>query len=102
MTVHTMTRPLDFTGYDIPDHTKGALRRYVEQGLMPGSFLEAVLTNDLMGATGRADPHNIFALKEICMFVYNEIPATAWGSRERMEAWCAKARGVDNLGDLAL
>lgn len=102
MTVHAMIRPLDFTGYNIPDHTQGAIRRYVEQGLMPGGFLEAVFLNDLMSAVGRADSQNIYALKDICMFVYNEMPAKAWGSRELMEAWCAKARGVDSLDDMAL
>ena len=43
----------------IPEHTKGALDRYVDHGLEPGGFLTAVLTNDLFGAVARADSENI-------------------------------------------
>ena len=88
MTVHAMIRPLDFEGYDdIPAHTQGALSRWVEHGYWPGSFLTAVLCNDLMGAVGSADAHNIRALKAISTFVYNRIPADAWGSAEKMRVY---------------
>lgn len=87
MTVHAMLRPLNWADYDIPFHTQDALNRYYEQGLMPGGFLTAVLCNDLFRAVSAADPYNIVALKDICMFVYNEMPAKCWGSAERMRAW---------------
>lgn len=90
MTVKAMIRPLDFEGYNIPIHTQGALSRYVEEGYMPGGFLTAVLCNDLMGAIARADGENIHAIKEICMFVYNRIPADAWGNAEKMRTYTKK------------
>jgi hypothetical protein len=88
MTSEAMIRPLDFRDYEsIPEHTQGALRRYVENGLEPGGFLTAVLCNDLMGAIGRADWRNAAALKEIAQFVYNEIPGNCWGSYVKMVAY---------------
>ena len=79
---------MNFDGYNVPEHTQGALQRYVEHGLMPGDFLVSVLTNDLFGAVARADSMNIHALKDICMFVYNELPSNAWGTRAKVEAFC--------------
>ena len=78
---------LDFTDYRVPVHTQSALTRYVDQGLYPGSFLESVLCNDLIGAVIKADGYNRDALVEIVRFVINELPETAWGSAEDMAAW---------------
>ena len=64
----------------IPQNIKDSLDRYVNEGIMPGSFLRAVLTNDLAGAVFKADSKNLAALKDIMLYVYNEIPANAWGS----------------------
>ena len=79
---------MNFDYYDIPEHTRGALERYVHHGLMPGDFLVSVLTNDLFGALGRADKQNLMALRDICMFVYDEMPSNSWGTREKVEAFC--------------
>ena len=69
----------------IPEHTKAAIDRYVMHRLPPGGFLTAVLTNNLVGAVTRADVHNLEALLEIVRYVYNEVPASAWGSEQRVE-----------------
>ena len=65
----------------------GALHRYVKHGIQPGGFLTAVLSNDFMGAAGRADSHNKTRLNEWAMVVYNDIPSGCHGSRERVEDW---------------
>ena len=87
MAVVEMIRPLDFSGYNIPGHTQDALRRYIEQRIFPGGFLTAVLSNNLFEAVGQADSDNIKAIPDIVKFIYNRVPADAWGSREKMEAW---------------
>lgn len=69
----------------IPAHTKGALDRYVNHGLLPGDFLMSVLTNDLFGAVARADSANRAALPEICSYVYNELPSDCWGSPDKVD-----------------
>jgi hypothetical protein len=83
---------LDFSGYDgemynepfVPEHTRESLQRYVEHKILPGGFLMAVLTNDLFSAVGRADSENIKYLKDICMFVYNRMPANSWGNEDKV------------------
>ena len=101
MTVKAMLRPLNWTDYDIPFHTQDALNRYYEDGLMPGGFLTAVLCNDLFRAVATADQYNIHCIKDICMFVYNEMPATAWGSAERMREWAQRVNDMKNGTDTA-
>lgn len=71
----------------IPNYTMDALERYVEQGIPPGGFLMAVLTNDLMEAMGRADSNNRQVLFEITGLIYNEFPADCWRHPERIKAW---------------
>lgn len=78
---------LDFTGYDIPAHTQGALERYVEHGLAPGGFLKAVITNDLICAVMKADELNIVAIPEIVKFLYNRVPASCWSTDDNYYNW---------------
>lgn len=78
---------MNFGNYNIPDLTQDALTRYVEHGIKPGGFLTAVLSNDLFGAFSRADPLNAAAMQDIVKFIYNELPAGAWGSPEKVQAF---------------
>jgi hypothetical protein len=66
----------------IPAHTKAALDRYVNHKILPGGFLMKVLSNDLFGAVGQADSENAAALPEIVKYIYNHLPANAWGSQD--------------------
>lgn len=70
--------------YPIRDDLYGALERYLNNGIMPGSFLTAVLQNNLCEAFGRADDENSRNLKNIVGYVYNNIPGSSWGSREKV------------------
>lgn len=69
------------------EHIKESLKRYVENKIPTGGFLEAVLSNDLVGAIGRADSENINRLPEIVRYVYNALPPNCWGSREKVVQW---------------
>lgn len=73
----------------IPDHMHDALRSYLEMGLLPGSFLTAVLENDLKGAFGAADHINASRLKDYVSFLSNFAPSSCWGSPEKVAAWVA-------------
>jgi hypothetical protein len=55
--------------HPIPEHTAQSLIDYVEHGWQPGSFLTAVLENDLEGAAFRADQQNKLYLANIAMIV---------------------------------
>ena len=58
------------------------LQRYFEHGIEPGSFMTAVLCNDLKEACGRADDINRHMLFEIVKWLWNEAPSGTWGSPE--------------------
>lgn len=79
----------------IPENTKESLHLYVNSGLRPGHFLEAVLSNDLFGAVSHADSQNSAALVEIVRYVYNELPTGAYGSHEKIRAWIDRIHSVN-------
>jgi hypothetical protein len=74
----------------VPEHIRGGLIRFVDHGILPGGFLQAVLSNDLPEACARADDENRPRLFAIVRWLWNEAPATCWGSPEAMRAWNAK------------
>jgi len=74
----------------IPGHMWDAVKLYYLHGIPPGSFLTAVLSNDLMGAFARADDVNAAAMQSWCRFLYNHTPSGSFGSPERVSAWLAK------------
>lgn len=79
---------LDHSKYeDVRPDMLDAIDRYVTHGIPTGSFLAAVLCNDLMEAMGRAHMDNRMALFEICGYIYNETPSASHGSVERVKAW---------------
>jgi len=76
----------------IPQYTLASLTRYVEHGIPPGSFLCAVLENNLVRSVGRADRENLAALPEIVKYVYNEIPSNAWGNSKSVSDYIESFR----------
>lgn len=79
----------------IPKHMTGAVKQYIEDGIPPGSFLTAVICNDLKEAVGRADHINIQALPNIVSWFYINAPRECWGSPEKFEAWIAAKKPQD-------
>lgn len=83
----------------LPEHMQGAMKRYLENGIEPGGFLYAILTNDLKGAVTRADHINIKLIPEIVSYCVSEIPASAWGSVAKVEGWLWQLRPDDDMDD---
>ena len=77
-----------FRGMRIPDRMQAAITRYVENGITPGSFLTAVICNDLQTACAKADDENIHIIPAYAAYFYNEAPSDCWGSFEKMKSWC--------------
>lgn len=69
------------------EHMRGAVKRWIENGIPPGSFLSAVIRNDLKDACGRADDENRRALWQIVAWFYNEAPVGSWGSPDALKSW---------------
>ncbi len=81
-----------FRNFYIPERMMPALKNYTEHGEIPGDFLQAVISNDLSGAVGRADEENLANLPAFVAYLYNEVPAGAWGSREKMYKWRSRCK----------
>ena len=79
-----------FNEFAIPDRMGGAITRWIENGIMPGDFLTAVLRNDLREAVGMADDENMCNLPAYVGYFYNEAPPNCWGSPEKVAAWAKK------------
>jgi hypothetical protein len=71
----------------VPEGLIDGLVLYVVHGLVPGSFLLAVLDNDLMEAFSRADARSTVHMKNLVMFIYNDMPRGSWGSRAAVLEW---------------
>lgn len=82
----------------VPDHNLPGLARWLSCGIRPGSFLTALLSNDLRGCMQNGDDENLGKLHELWQFLYMQIPSDAWGSRERMSAWTN--RRANSIGEL--
>lgn len=83
--------------YDsLPDHLRDGMRLYIENGIQPGGFLTAFLSNDLMGATGRADENSRAGFFQIAAFLYNDAPQGCHGSPNRVRDWL-DVGGLDGI-----
>ena len=71
----------------IPDRLMNGMIAYVDEHRLPGHFLQAVISNDLSEAVGRADDESIMVLKDIVGWFYNIAPGICWGSKEKMKEW---------------
>ena len=72
----------------VPKHVLPGLVHFVEDGCPTGSFLEAVIVNDLADACGRADDVCGPALQDIVRFLYNVFPGPAWSrSKKGYQSW---------------
>ena len=71
----------------IEQRFKESIDRYISTGCPTGDFLRAVLENDLTEAVGRADESAIWNLRDIVVYLYNEVPSASWGSKEKVKAW---------------
>jgi len=76
-----------FLSFYIPERMEDGIRRYIDERVRPGDFLQAVISNNLKEAVWRADEENINNLPAYVSYFYNEAPSNCWGSKEKMENW---------------
>ena len=74
----------------VPEHMWGAVERYLLDGIPPGHFLTAVLSNDLTEAFARADDGNAARMHDWVRFFYCYAPRGSWGSPAKVSAWLAQ------------
>jgi len=71
----------------LPEHIRGGMQRWIEHGIKPGNFLQAVIRNDLVDSFGQADEINLAAIFDIVEFMYNEAPGNCWITKENIKNW---------------
>ncbi len=74
----------------LPERMHGGILRYLNDGILPGTFLRAVLANDLVGACGHADDENRHLLFHYANMLYNAFPSRGtgcWGSEQALADW---------------
>ena len=74
----------------IPDYMRQPLRDWIEKGWIPGSFLLAVLENNLFEAVACADMVNRNRLPDYIEFLYRYAPSECWGSYKKVNEWGAR------------
>ena len=77
----------------LPEHMREGMKLYVEEGIATGSFMNAVLENDLVHSFAYADEDNLASMFEWAGFLHWELPTPAWGSKAKVNAW-KKAGGI--------
>lgn len=60
---------------------------WITRGIVPGSFLKAVIKNDLAGAVMYADQNSLQNLVTIVQWFYTHAPRTCWQSGVNFIEW---------------
>lgn len=89
--------PYHYKHFRILDPMLDSLLGYVNRRVPVGSFLAAVLENDLKGACEYADAENIANIPAFAAWLYAEAPSACWGSKEAVAAWSDIGRRELNL-----
>lgn len=76
-----------FQEFYIRDQMMPGILNYIDRGILPGSFLQAIICNDLKEAVGRADYENMRNIPAFVNYFHNHAPWPCWGSEEKMNAW---------------
>lgn len=85
--LHLLARIVGATE-EVPQHLREGLDAYIETGRAVGSFLLAVLSNDLADAVARADPVSRRALPALVEYLKRpEVPASCHGSHDAVREW---------------
>ena len=80
----------------VPEHLRGALARYIVSGIMPGCFLQALLTNDLRCTAKFSTDDTLVAIPRILKFLYWYAPMECHGTPARYHAW-RRHRGLERI-----
>lgn len=72
----------------VPEHLRGGIVRFIEQGIDPGNGLRHILENGLLSEIiPYLDEISEGHLGSIYRFLYNGVGSPAWGSRDKVKAW---------------
>ena len=72
---------------EIPEGMRQGLLRYAKDNMKAGGFVEALASNDLKEAVGRADPANRPLISVYVLWLMNEAPSDCFGSALKYSEW---------------
>ena len=78
----------------LPERWRETMARYLDAGCDPGSFLTAVLANDLTQAFRRADKVSAAELPQIVAWIAANVPQQATGSGQNVAAWMRQQKAA--------
>ncbi len=81
--------------HTVPDRYRAGLARYFADHLPTGSFLRAILSNDLRQALARMDRPNLTEINGIFGFLTSVAPSNSWGSVSAVDDWLGDRRDPD-------
>lgn len=76
---------LDYS--QLPEHIQEGIKNYIEQGVPCGSFVKAVICNDLKETCAQADAVNKYEIFNIVSWFCNKAPSACWGSQACYNHW---------------
>jgi hypothetical protein len=82
--------------YDIPERMHAGVIRYVERGIPPGHFLEAIFANDLMEVVARGDEENLKRIHWYGKLLWNQCPSDCFGNPELVRQWIKRGGIMGN------
>ncbi len=71
----------------LPQYMQSGTRLWIEEGQIPGDFLQAIITNDLKGAVLLADETNKKMIVEWVQWFVWKAPSGSQGSKLHMKEW---------------
>ena len=78
-----------FKAWEVPQDFADPMANYLVYGYEPGSCFSAVLANDFIGAVRSSHPSNtVEAFKALAGWIYRHVPPQAYGSYDKVNAWC--------------
>lgn len=76
---------LNFENTNIRPEIQNSLNRYIKHGVAPGSFVAAVIANDLLTAVAHSD--DLSELRSLCFFIADNFDSNAHGSYLKMNEY---------------
>lgn len=73
--------------YGVPSHLVSGFALYLVLGIRPGGYCIAVLENNLKEAYAMGDEASLAGQRKTVEFLYNEVPASCWGSEDKVNRW---------------
>jgi hypothetical protein len=87
--------PIEIDWSLIPRRRREELARYIVNGVKPGRYLMAIVSNDLEDAYQQAiDKKEWKRVRNYMKFLYEFTPCGCWGSADYVDKWIASGGGA--------